>query len=184
MKTIRKARVSARTVREMGPPTLSQQQVKRIVDTMQTLYEQCGHNATELARRLKISQAAVSEILAGKNRPSFKTAERVAQLAGVQIWTLVGTGATPTPASHPNLMATLDLLHDRIAPEARERVLAAAVHLPDFGQSTWIAMLLDPAHGAVSHRTPPESNVREKTLPSHAPPTRTGEIQIVRKKDV
>jgi transcriptional regulator with XRE-family HTH domain len=175
----------------MGPPTLSPQQVRRVVDLLRVLHEQCNCNATELARRLKLSQTAVSELLAGKNKPSFRTTERIAALAGVQVWSLLGSSSVPTPASHPTLMATLEFLGDRVTPEARERVLAAAMNLPDLAQATWIQVLMDPAHHSAPQSHPRSGTQpigsaereRERTLPSRETPSRTGEITLVRKKD-
>lgn len=46
----------------------------------------------------------------------------------------------------PTLAHVLEMLGDRVSPEARASVLAASVALPDLSDATWIAMLLDRAH--------------------------------------
>lgn len=154
--------------RPLGAPGLDTKQARNVLQVIRALYDECNHNATELGRRLGISQTAVSELVHGRNKPSFSTAERVARLTGTPVWSLLTGEVLPTTHTHPVLMSTLALLGDRVPPEARERVLTAAALLPDVSQATWIALLLDPAH------TPPPS--------SRDAPVRTTQIPVVPKK--
>lgn len=150
-KTTVKTEEIVNTLTAMGPPTLRPEQVQRVLQGLHHLYDRHGRNQSALARVLKMSQASVNDLLLGKNKPSFRTAEKVAGLMGVQVWTLLGLAAPPTPPtreSHPQLASAVELVAERVPAEVRERVLLAASYLPDLAQSTWIAMLLDPAHGA------------------------------------
>lgn len=80
-----------------GCPGLAPEQARRVLDALQNLLTfRYGGNASALARDLDISQSAVSQLVSGKNAPSFATAERVAFLVDKPVTALLaeaGAGA-------------------------------------------------------------------------------------------
>ena len=184
-KTTVKAADLPPTVAPMGPPTLEPGQVAKVLSVLRELYQQCDQNQSELARRLKMSQAAVRDLLEENNRPSFPTAEKIAKLAGINVWAMLGLPVppvAPTEQSHPSLFSAIYLVGDRAGRDARERVVAAAAYLPDLALSTWMAMMLDAAHA-------PAPSSRSVPIPSSHPtpalreiPEKTAEVPIVPKK--
>lgn len=103
-----------------------------------------------VARRVGISAPSMSNILSGKNGPSFELAEKVAATLGISTFELLGgvpsQSYMPTGAEYPKLAMALDLVGERCSNDARSHVTAAAAHLPDLAVATWVAMLMDPAH--------------------------------------
>jgi transcriptional regulator with XRE-family HTH domain len=149
-----------------GRPELRPDRAERVREALRGLLrDRFDENVTALAKALRRSQSGVSQILAGKNDPSFETAERVARLLGVTVQELLeeGTGVGARSAllsSRPNLREALDWVTSRgkATEEAVQAVLAAAGHLPDLEASTWITMLTD-AERKFRERTdpPPEA---------------------------
>lgn len=164
-KTIEK-RPSVRSVAALGQPTLSDAQIRKVMEALRTLLAQHKGNQSALARDLKMSQASVNDLVLGKNRPSYRTAERIAARLGIAVWSLLAREPMAVTAdTHPALFGALALMGDRVQPEARERVMAAAAALPDMQQATWIAMLLDPAHGPPSSRPVPDRTTEIPVVP-------------------
>ena len=156
------------TLLPMGPPTLNPAQVSKVLDALKVLLERKGRNQSALARELRMSQASVNDLLLGKNRPSFRTAEKIAALLKIQVWALLDLSSPTraTPQTHPSLFASLDFVGDRVSSEAKDRVASAAAHLPDLTPATWIAMLVDPAHaGAPSSRQAPTKTMEIPLVP-------------------
>lgn len=91
----------------------------------------------------------------------------------------------------PTLAHVLEMLGDRVSPEARASVLAASVALPDLSDATWIAMLLDRAHGQetssasaakMPQLVPPAAASGTTSTHDFAPPSRSGEVPRGQKK--
>lgn len=137
--------------RKMSSRELQPEQVKRVIAALGTLIEREKGNRSAAARLLRISAPSVSNLMNGKNAPSYDTAIRISIALGISEGTLLGERPPgvkmPESATHPNLLAALDIAGDRATEGARRSVLAAAAYLPDVASSTWLALLFDPAHG-------------------------------------
>lgn len=143
---------------------LTVDQAKRVRQAMIDLHrERYGGNASAMSREFGISQASISQILSGRNAPSFSTATRLAEMTDVAIWALLGMdpGAPVAPdlrgmqgitseeeqvlEVRPNLMAALDVaIKGKMCrfPSAMA-IIRVAKSLPDFSQPTWLAMLYE-----------------------------------------
>jgi transcriptional regulator with XRE-family HTH domain len=136
--------------RRMSSKELPADQAKRVLGALQEIEAQEKGNRSAVARRLKMSQASISNLLNGKNSPSFDTATRIAGATGASVWNVLGTrppdAELPRFTTHPNLLQALEIVGLRAVEKARSNVLAAAQYLPDLAVPTWISLLLDPAH--------------------------------------
>jgi len=136
-----------------GRPSLRPDQVQRVRSALRQLYrDRYGENATAMAAALGRSQSAVSQLLSGKNAPSYETAERVAALKGVHVAELLGDAPTSglrpsseTLKDRPNLADAVEFVRarGRASERAIADVCAAAAFVPDLDVSVWIALLLD-----------------------------------------
>lgn len=77
-----------------GRPGLPPEQADRVLDALRKLLqERFGQNVTALAQVLGRSQSAISQILAGRNKPSYETAQRTAEYLGIPVSDLLVPGA-------------------------------------------------------------------------------------------
>ncbi len=112
------------------------------------LIEKFSGNTTSLAKALRRSQSAMSQLLAGKNAPSYETAERVAVLMGQTVAQLFGQegGAAEggVLANLPNLVEAVAYVREkgRVTDQAIAAVCSAAGFLPDLDVEAWIALLV------------------------------------------
>jgi transcriptional regulator with XRE-family HTH domain len=141
---MRQKQRKTRRMKELSPEAAA-----RVLAVIADLVHDEG-TRTAAAKRIGISQPSLSNLLAKKNAPSYKTAEMVALAVGSSVWTLIGEPppavSMPRDTTHPNLVDALEIVGARCSAMARQRVLAAAAYLPDLAVSTWSAVLLDPAH--------------------------------------
>jgi transcriptional regulator with XRE-family HTH domain len=133
-------------VRRPGHPTLEPERAKRVVDALRRLYqERFNENGTALAKALKRSQSAVSQLFAGRNAPSYETARRVAALIGLSVSELLGEGAPTSGHPRPNLVEALEYVRakGRASEETIRDVRTAARHLPDVDVPVWLMLLVE-----------------------------------------
>lgn len=77
--------------RRPGRPSLPADEAARVKDALKRLRDESyGGNATKLGEALGMSQSGVSQIINGKNTPSFETAKELAKAIGVDVWALLG----------------------------------------------------------------------------------------------
>lgn len=144
-----------RSMATSGRPSLADQSAKRVVEKMRELLNSAEFlgNKTKLAKALGISQPSVSNLLLEKNSPAFETAERVAELAKMDVWELLGT---KKPAGervveyderYPNLQAAITFARaDGIAEKAIERVRSEAYSMnEDPHPRVWLRRIEDEA---------------------------------------
>ncbi len=113
-------------------------------DALRLYRERFKENGTALAAALKRSQPSVSQLLSGRNAPSYETAERVAELLGISVAELFGEEPASGPGDlRPNLLEAIEYARSRgrTSPETISAVRAAARHLPDLEVHAWITML-------------------------------------------
>ena len=146
-----------------GRPELRTDRAERVREALRALLrDRFDQNVTALAKAIRRSQSGVSQLLAGKNDPSYETAERVAGLLGLTVQELLqettGLGErSALLAKRPNLREALEWVTDRgkASEDAVQAVLAAASHLPDLEAPTWIAMLIDAERKLAAPTDPP-----------------------------
>lgn len=138
------------TVRRMGPPQLDEASAALVVAKVAELLERFGTQPA-LAKRLGVSQSAVSQWIRGAARPSYTNALRVAAVAGVPVESLLALPtSTGEPAQmgsvleeRPNLRAAVAMFRSERPgeEEAVRTVCGAAWHLPDLDRGLWMSML-------------------------------------------
>lgn len=80
-----------------GRPSLPPDQAARVLAKLVQLRdERFGGNVSALAKALSRSQPAIWAILEERNVPSFETATRIAKLAGMDVFDLLGPGRSRT----------------------------------------------------------------------------------------
>jgi transcriptional regulator with XRE-family HTH domain len=143
-----------------GRPSLEPEQAQRVLDALNELLRgKFGGNASALGRELTMSQSAVSQLVSGKNAPSFSTAERVAKVLGKSVLELLEGAPRPEVdrdllaqkrvaglKGHRNLLSALRYVqHEQVVSTETEGVaMTLASHLPDdLSTPTWIAIMLD-----------------------------------------
>lgn len=62
---------------------------RRTYPNLRTYFDETGQTQEKLARRLGVSQAAISKIVNGKVEPSLELALRISRAAGVPLESLV-----------------------------------------------------------------------------------------------
>ncbi len=134
----------------MGPPQLDEASAALVVAKVGELLERFKTQPA-LAKRLGVSQSAVSQWIRGAARPSYTNALRVAAVAGVPVESLLALPPTfgehgqmgSVLEEHPNLKAAVDLYRvERPGEEGPVRtVCGAARHLPDLDRGLWFSML-------------------------------------------
>ena len=88
--------------RKPGKPSISTTEAERVVGVLRRLYGARFHeNKSELARALKISQPAVTQLLEGTNLPSLQTARAVARIEGVDVTSYLDEHAEDDDAASP-----------------------------------------------------------------------------------
>lgn len=86
-------------------------------DTLAALRRQRGMTQAELAAQLGISKSAVSMYERGNREPELDLLQRMADLFGVSVSSLLGRGEDELPGVDPELTEYLESLRDR--PELR-----------------------------------------------------------------
>lgn len=88
--------------RKPGKPSISVTEAERVMAVLRRIYvDRFKENKSELARALGISQPAVTQLLAGTNLPSLKTARAAARIEGVDVTTYLDEHAEETATGAP-----------------------------------------------------------------------------------
>lgn len=134
----------------MGPPQLDEASAALVVAKVRELLERF-RSQTALARKLHVSQSAVSQWLRGSARPSYTNALRVAEVAGVAVEQILALPTAPGETGEmgtylegkPNLQAAVEMWRSERPDEteALRSVCQASVHLPDLDRGLWWSML-------------------------------------------
>jgi transcriptional regulator with XRE-family HTH domain len=132
----------------MPPPVMNRDRSDKVRHVMRELLRTRFDTVTQLAEALGRSQSSISQILSGRNTPSYETAERVAALNGhsvEELWDArTGEKESTWLDQRPNLRDALALARARKVEEHALRVVVqAGAHLPDLALSTWLAMFAD-----------------------------------------
>jgi transcriptional regulator with XRE-family HTH domain len=150
------------TKRKPGKPTLSPAEVERVLAALRKALRGEPHNGNQssLARALHVEPSAVSQLISGKNQPSYETAKALGAHIGEDFrqWLDAAPGAE-RPTSTPT------------EPEP-----ATGSERPYYTREQW-SHLLDPAletliregHGAAESRAALESSVSFNTANGRKP---------------
>jgi len=117
-----------------GKPALPADEARRVHQHLLNLYAECGHNASELGRRLDISRVAAKALVDGVNAPSIPTIKSLAialRLTEMELRTgqrLIRTGAEE--ALDVAIKYSPGRWSDRVIGMAWERVARGERHSP------------------------------------------------------
>lgn len=85
-----------------------------------------GITQKELAKKLKTKQSGIARLESGRNYPSFKTLEKIAEILGVNIKNPLGTGMDNAATCYFNI--PIEWLNKNIVVEQKNNMVNSALY--------------------------------------------------------